>query len=202
MAKSGSSVTPTSSLSTHHSHQSFQKSCAEVLQHRGMSPWMNAERPRILCPWLELARQHTTVPSLIYPASQQVLLVWAQCYVNIAVWLLNWSWFVCLASLEYGLTELMSEWIICLHMPVLSIVNAKAQFPLQKMTCLLNFRVMKELTTAIIILSVSEMTCFSFYCRIFSMIGMIFETWNVWENCIFLKKKKKSEQLFLLSANC
>lgn len=132
MAKSGSSVTPASSLSTHHSHQSFQKSCAEVLQHRGMSPWMNAERPRILCPWLELARQHTTVPSLIYPASQQVLLVWAQCYVNIAVWLLNWSWFVCLASLEYGLTELMSEWIICLHMPVLSIVNAKAQFPLQK----------------------------------------------------------------------
>lgn len=185
MAESSSSITPASSLRTHHSHQSFQKRCAEVLQHRGISPWMNADRPRILGPCLELARQRKTVPSLIYPASQQVLLVWAQCCVNTAVWLLNWSWFVCLASLEYGLTELMSEWIICLCVPVLSIVNAKAQFPLQKMTCLLNFRVMKELT-AIIILSVSEMMCFSFSCRIFSVIGMTFETWNVWVNYIFL----------------
>lgn len=42
----------------------------------------------------------------------------------------------CPASLEYGLTELMSDWIICVHVPILSIVNAKAKFPLQnqKMT--------------------------------------------------------------------
>lgn len=40
---------------------------------------MGTDRPSILCPWLKLARQCRTVPSLIYPASQQVLLVWAQC---------------------------------------------------------------------------------------------------------------------------
>lgn len=82
------------------------------------------------CPWLELARQCRTVPSPAYPASQQVLLVWAQHCASTAH-----DWWTgagsCPASLECALAELMSDWIICVHVPVLCIVNAKAKFPFQ-----------------------------------------------------------------------
>jgi len=67
----------------------------ETHRSRSLAEWecvcvqMGADRPSILCPRLELARQRRAVPSLTYPASQQALLVWAQCCANAATWLVN-----------------------------------------------------------------------------------------------------------------
>lgn len=162
---------------------------------------MGADRRSIHCPWLKLARQCRAVPSPAYPASQQVLLVWAQCCANTAH-----DWWTgagsCPASLECALTELMSDWISCVRVPVLSIVNAKAKFTFQtlKNYCLLNFRIIEDLTMSIIILPLKEMAHISFSCRSFIRIAMTVETRNVWEHCVSYKNVKKLLQFFLLCA--